>query len=88
MRWVEEHVRFDLLVTDNRMPNMDGADLLQRLRQRFPALPAILISAYMEDESVVIAEMCGNVECLQKPFPPDMLLRLARRLNERRREVV
>lgn len=82
MRRVEEGMRPDLLVTDNRMPTLRGADLLRLLRGRIPTLPVIITSAYMEDESVVVAEACGNVECLQKPFPPDALLRLARRLNE------
>lgn len=40
--------KFDLVITDYKMPRMDGTDLIARLRRKTPDLPIILLSGYVE----------------------------------------
>ena len=42
------HQKFDLVVTDYKMPRMDGIELIARLRKSVPELPVILVSGYAE----------------------------------------
>lgn len=62
--------RFDLLITDLRMPSMDGFELLSHLAQRWPDLPAIVLTANEEIEDVVEAIRLGAVNYLLKPATP------------------
>ncbi|MFK7897643.1 MAG: sigma-54-dependent transcriptional regulator [Myxococcota bacterium] len=61
---------FDLLITDLRMPSMDGFELLTHLAQRWPNLPAIVLSANEDVEDVVEAVRLGAVNYLPKPATP------------------
>jgi two-component system cell cycle sensor histidine kinase/response regulator CckA len=64
----------DLLVTDVRMPIMDGWELSRRLRERWPDLPVLYISGY-DIELSQGAKRRGSGAFLRKPFDPDELLR-------------
>jgi DNA-binding NtrC family response regulator len=61
---------FDLVITDLRMPSMDGFELLSHLAQRWPDLPAIVLTANEEVEDVVEAIRLGAVNYLLKPATP------------------
>jgi len=61
---------FDLVITDLRMPSMDGFELLAHLAQRWPELPAIVLTANEEVEDVVEAVRLGAVNYLLKPATP------------------
>jgi two-component system cell cycle sensor histidine kinase/response regulator CckA len=66
----------DLLVTDVRMPVMDGWELSRRLRERWPDLPVLFISGYdVELTHAVGARRRGAGAFLRKPFDPDDLVR-------------
>ena len=69
----------DLLVTDVRMPVMDGWELSRRLRERWPDLPVLYISGY-DVELSQGARRRGSGAFLRKPFDPDELLRQVARL--------
>ena len=69
----------DLLVTDVRMPVMDGWELSRRLRERWPNLPVLFISGY-DLELAHGAKPRGSGAFLRKPFDPDELLRQVGRL--------
>jgi len=56
------------LVVDYRMPRIDGIELIERLRERQVALPAILISARVNKQLQRLAERIGLVDVLEKPL--------------------
>jgi CheY-like chemotaxis protein len=58
---------FDLVVTDLRMPSMDGFELLTHLGQRWPDLPAIVLTANEDVSDVIDAIRLGAVNYLLKP---------------------
>jgi two-component system nitrogen regulation response regulator GlnG len=61
------------------MPGASGLDLLQNVRQRFPDLPVIIMTAYSDLESAVAAFQGGAFEYLPKPFDVDQAVELIRR---------
>lgn len=69
-------VRFDVLLSDMRMPEMGGAELVHRVRRVDPGLPAIVITAYTYDNELVMARKEGLLGILPKPVPMPMLLEL------------
>src|SRR5712675_2929525 len=76
-----------VLVSDIRMPGTSGLELLQTLKQRFPDLPVIVMTAYSDLESAVAAFQGGAFEYLPKPFDVDQAVELIRRaLGESVRE--
>jgi CheY-like chemotaxis protein len=73
---------FDALISDMRMPVMSGAEVVHRVRQIDPALPAVVVTAYTADNELEAARREGLLSVLPKPVPlPRLLelLRLARR---------
>lgn len=68
---VMERQRVDLLITDIRMPHVDGIDLLHRVRDKYPATHCILLTAYSEFEYARTAMHLGVENYLLKPFQKD-----------------
>jgi two-component system nitrogen regulation response regulator GlnG len=68
-----------VLVSDIRMPGSSGLEVLQALKQRFPDLPVIIMTAYSDLESAVAAFQGGAFEYLPKPFDVDQAVELIRR---------
>lgn len=60
--------RPDVLVSDIRMPGMDGTNLLEEVKRRQPTLPVIIMTAYSDVESAVASFKGGAFEYLAKPF--------------------
>ena len=58
----------DVIVSDIRMPGMDGLELLERVHQRNPELPVIIMTAHSDLDSAVSAYHGGAFEYLPKPF--------------------
>lgn len=81
-----EQAEPDALITDIRMPGMDGLELLERLRTLHPILPVIVITAHSDLDSAVSAYQGGAFEYLPKPFDIDDVVSLARRACENRQE--
>ncbi|HEY5717546.1 MAG TPA: sigma-54 dependent transcriptional regulator, partial [Motiliproteus sp.] len=69
----------EMVVSDVNMGGMDGHALLAQLRQRFPALPVLLITAYGQVDRAVDAIRNGAVDYLLKPFEPEALLQIVAR---------
>ena len=64
----------DVLVTDLRMPGLDGPALIARLRPLYPELAIILISDYLPEAASLARQLPPDVERLVKPFSPHLLL--------------
>ena len=80
---------FDLVITDLRMPSMDGFELLTHLGQRWPDLPAIVLTANEDVGDVVDAVRLGAVNYLLKPATPGSVgSAVERALLTRKRSVV
>jgi two-component system nitrogen regulation response regulator GlnG len=77
-RWAEAG-EGDVVVTDVAMPDMDGLDLLARLRAARPHLPVIVMSARSTLLTAVQATQGGAFDYLAKPFDLDDLVRLVER---------
>ncbi len=76
--------KFDLLVTDVRMPGIDGVELLRIGREHDPELPAVVMTAYPTVDSAIAVMKLGAIDYIQKPFHPDDFLETVRRLVEAR----
>jgi CheY-like chemotaxis protein len=76
---------FDVLVSDMRMPLMNGAQLVHSIRRVDPGLPAILVTAYTGDEALAVARAEGLLAILPKPVPVRRLIDL---LGRARRDAV
>ena len=59
---------YDLLITDLKMPGMDGLALIREVRRMAPALPVIIITAYSTEASAIEAINLGVTGYLTKPF--------------------
>jgi DNA-binding NtrC family response regulator len=75
----------DVVVTDWKMPQMDGIELLRALRGRRPSLPVVLVTAYASVPSAVAAMREGAFDYITKPFDNDELRAVVTRALERNR---
>lgn len=77
-----------IVISDVRMPGMDGLALLQQARGLDPELPVILITGHGDIAMAVHAIHEGAYDFIEKPFPAELLVDAARRALERRRLVL
>jgi DNA-binding NtrC family response regulator len=79
----EEH--FDIVISDIRMPGMDGIQLLEDLKRIQPSLVVIMITGYATIKSAVEAIQKGAYDYLPKPFAPDEVRVIIERAAEHSR---
>ena len=78
-----------ILVSDIRMPGGSGLDLLEKVKQKLPGLPVIIMTAFSDLDSAVSAFQGGAFEYLPKPFDLPKAVELIRRaVEESQREEV
>ena len=76
---------FDLVITDLRLPDGDGMEVIRTLHGAQPALPIIMMTSYSSLDTAIAALKNGAVDYVIKPFHNDALLfAIERALNERR----
>lgn len=69
----------DIIITDIRMPGIDGLSFLSKVKNSFPDLPVIIMTAHSDLESAVSSYQTGAFEYLPKPFDIDEALTLVNR---------
>jgi DNA-binding NtrC family response regulator len=70
---------FDLVITDLKMPHIDGIGVLERAKQLNPEILVILVTGYGTIESAIEAMQKNAYDYIQKPFEPDDFLLIIRR---------
>ena len=66
-----EAAEYDLILLDMKLPDIDGLEVLRRLRKRSPDVSVVMITAYGTVATAVEAIKLGAVDYLEKPFTPE-----------------
>jgi two-component system, NtrC family, response regulator AtoC len=80
-----ERAEFDAIVTDLRMPGIDGLEGLKRFKAKVPDVPVILVTAFATVETAIEAMKAGAFDYLKKPFEPEELELVVARAAEHAR---
>jgi DNA-binding NtrC family response regulator len=82
LRWLaaQHNSPPDLVILDMMMPGMDGLEVFEVLRHRYEGMKFILMSGFTEESLVALEQHREEISFLQKPFYPDDLRRLIKRL--------
>ncbi len=76
----------DVIISDIRMPGVSGLDLLAQIRDLYPRLPVIIMTAHSDLDSAVASYQGGAFEYLPKPFDVDEAVSLVKRANQHAQE--
>ncbi len=79
LREADENELPDAVISDIRMPGMDGFELLKEIHKLYPILPVIIMTAHSDMDSAMSAYESGAFEYLPKPFDINEAIELARR---------
>lgn len=79
-----ERGRFDVLITDIKMPEMNGMELLERVKQKCYGVEVLIITGFGSIDSAVEAMKKGAYEYITKPFNLDELIMKIRNIHERK----
>jgi len=74
--------KFDVVITDLRLPTMNGIDILKEVKQKSPETTMIVITAFATVETAVEALKLGAYDYLTKPFSPDKLLSMLNHIRQ------
>ena len=75
---LRERSEIDLVITDHRMPGMDGLTLVRRIKERSPGLPVVVMTGYGDLESYLCATGLGVVRYIAKPVGLRALMQTVR----------
>ncbi len=73
---------YQLMLTDIKMPGMDGVEVLQKAKELLPELTVVMMTAYATVETAVEAMKLGALDYLIKPFEPDQLIPMILRIYQ------
>jgi len=68
-----DRAEFDVIVTDLRMPGIDGLEGLRRFKAKLPDIPVIIMTAFASVDTAIEAMKAGAFDYLKKPFEPEEL---------------
>ena len=80
-----EQFAFDIVITDLRMPGIDGARVIQSAKERYPGIVAIVITGYGTVKDAVEAIKRGADDFIAKPFQFDELMHVLQKAREQQR---
>lgn len=84
IKMLENDPTYDLLITDIKMPGADGVSVLKKAKELYPDMPVIIMTAYGTIENAVEAMKIGAEDYLLKPFSPDQIEMILKKLEDRR----
>jgi len=70
---------FDLVITDLKMPGMNGLEVLKTIRRLQPLVPVLIVTGYATAEMATEALVSGAFDFLSKPFTPGQILHQTKR---------
>lgn len=77
-----EHTQYDIILSDIKMPGMDGLEMLKRIKTLKPEAIVIMMTAFATVNTAVIALKDGAFDYITKPFDPDDLSHLIRNASK------
>ena len=75
---------FDIVITDLKMPGMDGIEVLRAIKILQPDVPVIMITGYSTVDTAVDAMKNGAFDYISKPFTPDQMIEMVEKALEQR----
>jgi DNA-binding NtrC family response regulator len=75
---------FDIVVSDINMPNMDGVALLKKVKETYPTMPVVFITAFGKDKIIIEAMKVGLADFIEKPFKMDTVITTINRYIKRK----
>jgi putative two-component system response regulator len=82
---IMDSIRIDAVLSDIKMPQITGLELLEAIHEKFPEIPVILMTAYAELDTAVEALKKGAFDFIIKPYKPEQLFHSVKKaLNQRR----
>lgn len=79
--------RFDIVMADVRLPDLDGVSILEHVRLSGSEIPFVLITGFSENEPIIASMRLGAVDYLTKPFTPSDLEKSLRRALDRKKRL-
>lgn len=77
---------FDILMTDMKMPGMDGLQAMEAMKEIDPDLSMVVVTGYSTVDSAVKSMKLGAVDYIKKPFTPEQLTELVDKIMEDRKQ--
>ena len=81
-----EKEEFGLVLLDLKMPDMDGVEVLNNIKAKWPDMKVVMVTGYSTVETAVQALRLGAFNYLEKPFTPDSLLTAVKEVFETKEE--
>jgi len=73
---------FDVVITDLRLPKMNGIDILKKVKKKSPNTTLVVMTAYATVETAIDALKLGAYDYITKPFSPDKLLKILSNISQ------
>jgi DNA-binding response OmpR family regulator len=72
--------RFELMLTDIKMPGQDGFEMIKRARQIRADMPILMMTGFLTAETIAAGRRAGANNCIAKPFTPEELIQAVQKL--------
>ena len=80
-----EKEKLEAILLDIKMPGMDGITLLKKVKEKYEDIPVVMITAHATIENAVESMKEGAYDYIMKPFPPEKVSYLLRRIIDHRK---